>query len=190
MSKTNYDYYSTVTSVNSDNPCQMWNSVNKILHREKTKLPPDCISEHILCRQFPKYSSSEPGTSLRLTRFIRVRRSHGSLHISFTIRLSVHLHRPTTILLPFLVIISRQPCLPYTTVFASVPVALTACPNHLTFILLTFSRSVSYPPMYFASLHVYLHIRCTRGVMLLQQGYVATVFECHDGFLQSFVANP
>ena len=41
MSKAKSDYYTSLLSNNSDNPRQMWNSVNKILHREKSKPLPD-----------------------------------------------------------------------------------------------------------------------------------------------------
>ena len=41
MSKSKSDYYTSLLSNNSANPRHMWNSVNKILHREKSKPLPD-----------------------------------------------------------------------------------------------------------------------------------------------------
>ena len=35
MSKSNSDYYTSLLSNNTANPRQMWNSVNKILHRDE-----------------------------------------------------------------------------------------------------------------------------------------------------------
>ena len=55
MSKAKSDYYTSLLSNNSDNPRQMWNSVNKILHREKSKPLPDHTSLDTLCSSFSKF---------------------------------------------------------------------------------------------------------------------------------------
>ena len=55
MSKSKSDYYTRLLSNNSDNPRHMWNSVNKILHREKSKPPPDHTSLDTLCSSFSKF---------------------------------------------------------------------------------------------------------------------------------------
>ena len=55
MSKSKSDYYTSLLSNNSDNPRQMWNSVNKILHREKSKPLPDHTSLDTLCSSFSKF---------------------------------------------------------------------------------------------------------------------------------------
>ena len=55
MSKSKSDYYTSLLSNNSANPRQMWNSVNKILHREKSKPLPDHTSLDTLCSSFSKF---------------------------------------------------------------------------------------------------------------------------------------
>ena len=55
MSKSISDYYTGLLSNNSDNPRHMWNSVNKILHREKSKPLPDHTSLDTLCSSFSKF---------------------------------------------------------------------------------------------------------------------------------------
>ena len=49
------DYYTRLLSNNSANPRHMWNSVNKILHREKSKPLPDYTSLDTQCRSFSKF---------------------------------------------------------------------------------------------------------------------------------------
>ena len=49
------DYYTSLLSNNSANPRHMWNSVNKILHREKSKPLPDYTSLDTLCSSFSKF---------------------------------------------------------------------------------------------------------------------------------------
>ena len=46
---------SVLLSNNSDNPRHMWNSVNKILHREKSKQLPHHTSLDTLCSSFSKF---------------------------------------------------------------------------------------------------------------------------------------
>ena len=55
MSKSKSDYYTSLLSDNSANPRQMWNSVNKILHREKSKPLPEHTSLDTLCSSFSKF---------------------------------------------------------------------------------------------------------------------------------------
>ena len=55
MSKSKSDYYTSLLSNNSDNPRHMWNSVNKILHREKSKPMPGYTSLDTLCSSFSKF---------------------------------------------------------------------------------------------------------------------------------------
>ena len=55
MSKSKSDYYTSLLSNNSANPRHMWNSVNKILHREKSKPLPDYTSLDTLCSSFSKF---------------------------------------------------------------------------------------------------------------------------------------
>ena len=55
MSKSKSDYYTSLLSNNSANPRHMWNSVNKILHREKSKPLPDYTSVDTLCSSFSKF---------------------------------------------------------------------------------------------------------------------------------------
>ena len=59
MSKLKSDYYTSLLSNNSANPRQMWNSVNKILHREKSKPLPDHTSLDTLCSSFSKFSTDK-----------------------------------------------------------------------------------------------------------------------------------
>ena len=54
MSKAKYDYY-THFITNSENPRQMWKSVNTILHRQKSKALPEHSSLDTLCSSFSKY---------------------------------------------------------------------------------------------------------------------------------------
>ena len=49
------DYYTSSLSNNSANPRHMWNSVNEILHREKSKPLPDYTSLDTLCSSFSKF---------------------------------------------------------------------------------------------------------------------------------------
>ena len=55
MSKSKCDYYTRLLSNNFDNPRHMWNSVNKILHREKSKPLPDYTSLDTLCSSLSKF---------------------------------------------------------------------------------------------------------------------------------------
>ena len=55
MSKSKSDYYTSLLSNNSANPRQMRNSVNKILHREKSKPLPEHTSLDTLCSSFSKF---------------------------------------------------------------------------------------------------------------------------------------
>ena len=55
MSKSKSDYYTSLLSNNSANPHHMWISVNKILHREKSKPLPDYTSLDTLCSSFSKF---------------------------------------------------------------------------------------------------------------------------------------
>ena len=55
MSKSKSDYYTSSLSNNSDNPRHMWNSVNKILHREKSKPLPDYTSLATPSSSFSKF---------------------------------------------------------------------------------------------------------------------------------------
>ena len=55
MSKAKPDYYTHFISINSENPRQMWKSVNTILHRQKLKAPPEHSSLDTLCSSFSKY---------------------------------------------------------------------------------------------------------------------------------------
>ena len=49
------DYYTHFITTNSENPRQMWKSVNTILHRQKLKALPEHSSLDILCSSFSKY---------------------------------------------------------------------------------------------------------------------------------------
>ena len=55
MSKAKSDYYAHFISTNSENPRQMWKSVNTILHRQKLKALPEHSTLDTLCSSFPKY---------------------------------------------------------------------------------------------------------------------------------------
>ena len=55
MSKSKSDYYTGLLSKNSANPRHMWNSVNKILHREKSKPLSDYTSVDTLCSSLSKF---------------------------------------------------------------------------------------------------------------------------------------
>ena len=55
MSKSKTYYYTILLSNKSDNPRHMWNSVNKILHREISKPLPDHTSLDTLCSSFSKF---------------------------------------------------------------------------------------------------------------------------------------
>ena len=55
MSKSKSDYYTSLLSNNSANSRQLWISVNKILHREKSKPLPDHTSLDTLCSSFSKF---------------------------------------------------------------------------------------------------------------------------------------
>ena len=73
MSKSKSDYYTSLLSNNSANPRHMWNSVNKILHREKSKPLPDYTSLDTLCRSFSKFSlTRSPPSVLILSHMITV----------------------------------------------------------------------------------------------------------------------
>ena len=54
MSKSKSDYTSLLSN-NWANPRHMWNSVNKIPHREKSKPLPDYTSLDTLCSSFSKF---------------------------------------------------------------------------------------------------------------------------------------
>ena len=64
MSKSKSDYYTSLLSNNSANPRHMWNSVNKILHHEKSKPLPDYTSLDTLCSSFSKFFTDKI-TSIR-----------------------------------------------------------------------------------------------------------------------------
>ena len=53
--KSKSEYCTSLLSNNSANPRHMWNSVNKILHREKSKPLPDHTSLDTLCNSFSKF---------------------------------------------------------------------------------------------------------------------------------------
>ena len=48
MSKAKSDYYTNIISKNSENPRQMWKSVNTILHRQKLKALPELLIGYIV----------------------------------------------------------------------------------------------------------------------------------------------
>ena len=52
MSKPKSDYYTHFITTNSENPRQMWKSVNTILHRQKLKALPEHSSLDTLCSSF------------------------------------------------------------------------------------------------------------------------------------------
>ena len=74
MSKSKSDYYTSLLSNNSANPRQMWNSVNKILHREKSKPLPDHTSLDTLCSSFSKFFTDK--ITLIRSNFVTNDRSH------------------------------------------------------------------------------------------------------------------
>ena len=55
MSKAKSDYYTNFISTNSENPRQMWKSINTILHHQKLKALPEHSSLDTLCSSFSKY---------------------------------------------------------------------------------------------------------------------------------------
>ena len=55
MSKAKSDYYTHFITTNSENPRQMWKSVNTILHQQKLKALPEHSSLDTLCSSFSKY---------------------------------------------------------------------------------------------------------------------------------------
>ena len=55
MSKAKSDYYTHFITTNSENPRQMWKSVNAILQRQKLKALPEHSSLDTLCSSFSKY---------------------------------------------------------------------------------------------------------------------------------------
>ena len=84
--------------------------------------------------------------------FLQATRSYGSLITSrLSCALSIPIHSPTNYCLVCLVIFSRRlyPAIwsVLNMVLSRVPFALTTCPTHLSFLLLTISGSVSYFPM-------------------------------------------
>ena len=74
MSKSKSDYYTRLLSNNSAIPRQMWNSVNKILHREKSKPLPGHTSLDTLCSSFSKFFTDKI-TPIR-SNFVTTDRSH------------------------------------------------------------------------------------------------------------------
>ena len=52
MSKAKSDYFTYFISANSENPRQMWNSINTILHWQKLKTLPEPSSLDTLCSSF------------------------------------------------------------------------------------------------------------------------------------------
>ena len=74
MSNSKSDYYSSLLSNNSANPRQMWNSVNKILHREKSKHLPDHTSLNTLSSSFSKFFTDK--ITLIRPNFVTNDRSH------------------------------------------------------------------------------------------------------------------
>ena len=74
MSKSKSDYYTSLLSNNSANPRQMWNSVNKILHREKSKPLPDHTSLDTLSSSFSKFFTDK--ITLICSNFVTNDRSH------------------------------------------------------------------------------------------------------------------
>ena len=55
MSKAKSDHYTQFNSTNSENPRQMWKSVNAFLHRQKLKALPEHSSLDTSCSSFSKY---------------------------------------------------------------------------------------------------------------------------------------
>ena len=72
--KSKSDYYTSLLSNNSANPRQMWNSVNKILHREKCKPLPDHTSLDTLSSSFSKLFTDK--ITLIRSNFVTNDRSH------------------------------------------------------------------------------------------------------------------
>ena len=95
MSKSKSDYYTSLLSKNSDNPRHMWNSVNKILHREKPKPLPDHTSLGIHCAALFLSSSltRSPSSALISSQMIIVTTflNHRMLKILW---ISSHLQQP------------------------------------------------------------------------------------------------
>ena len=48
-SKATYHYYTNFISMHSENPRQLWKSINAMLHRDKPKVLPDSSSLDTLC---------------------------------------------------------------------------------------------------------------------------------------------
>ena len=69
MSKSKSDYYTSLLSNNSANAGHMWNSVNKIIHREKSKPLPDYTSLDTLCSSFSKFFTDK--TTLTRSNFVK-----------------------------------------------------------------------------------------------------------------------
>ena len=74
MSKSKSDYYTSLLSHNSANPRQMWNSVNKILHREKSKPLPDHTYLDTLSSSFSNFFTDK--ITLIRSNFVTNVRSH------------------------------------------------------------------------------------------------------------------
>ena len=95
MSKSKSDYYTRLLSNNSDNPRHIWNSVNKILHREKSKPLPGHTSLDTLCNSFSLSSSltRSPSSALISSPMIIVTTflNHRMLKIQW---ISSHLQQP------------------------------------------------------------------------------------------------
>ena len=94
MSKSKSDYYTSLLSNNSANPRHMWNSVNKILHREKSKPLPDYTSLDTLCSSFLSSSlTRSPASALISSKMITVAifLNHRTLKIQW---ISSHIQLP------------------------------------------------------------------------------------------------
>ena len=79
MTKSKSDYYTSLLSNNSVNPRHMWNSVNKIIHREKSKPQPDYTSLDTLCSSFSKFFTDKWSQS-RLSWTTACWKYNGSVH--------------------------------------------------------------------------------------------------------------
>ena len=55
MNKTKSDFYRNMISNNSDNPRQLWNCINRTLHRKASVSLPAHDSTNSLCNYFPKH---------------------------------------------------------------------------------------------------------------------------------------
>ena len=55
MAKANSDYYTNMVSNNAENPCQLWNCMNKILHRVPAPSLPSHVSIKSLCDSFSSH---------------------------------------------------------------------------------------------------------------------------------------